>query len=228
MRKYFTLLFLLISLLFKTSVQAQYNTKISGRITNFDKHLDSANSVQFLIQDITINDFITYISELTKDGLFSIHFFADHTQDISLEYKNGLYKILVSPGDELKINFDADDVKNSMRFLGRDARQNNDLKSYEKLVDAQYNGNWREHFQRAERDSSPAGFKKFIYKKYTADVKLLNQFLKQSPRTSIFKNWARQNITYENADDLIRYATWGRDTSLLQLEGYFDFFKNFL
>src|SRR4051812_10955351 len=80
---------------------------ISGKIENYAKYKDSANSVRFIINDIVMGDQVNYRTKVKTDGTYSIAIPKIGMQDIYIEYNENLNDILVTPGDHLTVNFDA-------------------------------------------------------------------------------------------------------------------------
>ena len=208
-------------------VTAQSNVNISGEIFKFEKYFEKANSVVFYKNSIAFNADSLYTAPITSQGFFCITLHIEHPQEILLQYNGKMIILLINPGDSLKMKFDADNLEHSMVFSGRGGVENELINKYYHLKKQHDNNKGNVLLNRSQKDSTPSGFKKFIYKRYQADLLFYNQFLLQNNCTSIFKNWVKYNTVYKSANDLMNYTQYGRDTSLFQLKDYFDFFEKF-
>lgn len=221
---------LCVFLLLSASLQAQSDVTISGRIKNFNKYLDKANSVQVIVNDLAFADQLTYRGKINSDGTFKIVFPKDQPQDIYLEYR-GLITIFVSPGDDLIVNFDADNPDSSKTFQGSSANVNEDILAYKQEIIKHRPDNyaWFQKLSAAQKDSSADAYKAFLYNRLKDEKEIYESFIQGRSVSETFKKWALAELEYGCADELLRY-TWvhlmtNKDNVLPA--DYFDFFDRF-
>lgn len=187
---------------------------ISGKIENYAKYKDSANSVRFIINDIVLGDQVNYRTKVKTDGTYSIAIPKIGMQDIYIEYNENLNDILVTPGDHLTVNFDANDLDNTLSFAGDGAQANGDYKIYnaefKKACTQWYGTEDMSRFRAmaaSQKDDDPDTHKKLMAKWYAQEEAFLNTYLKAHRLSPIFVKWVTTNQKTEYYENLMRY-TW--------------------
>jgi thiol-disulfide isomerase/thioredoxin len=186
---------------------------ISGKIENYAKYKDSANSVRFIINDIVLGDQTNHQAKVKNDGTYSIAIAKIGMQDIYIEYNENLDDILVSPGDHLTVNFDANDLDHTQSFSGDGAQANQDYKAYgvefKKACVQWYGTEDMSRFRAmaaSQKDDNPDTYKKLIAKWYAQEQTFLNNYLKARKLSPTFAKWVTTNQKTEYYENLMRYA----------------------
>jgi thiol-disulfide isomerase/thioredoxin len=201
------------------SVYAQSTLKtdsvfISGKVNNFEKYKDSANSVNFVINDIALGVQIPYRAKINNNGTYNTAFLKTGPQDIFMLFNEKLIVILVSPGNHLHIDFDADNFENSLVFTGDGAQSNKDLKVYEtdfnKEKEAMYGEGKMARFHKisaSQKADTPDEYKKVLAGIYANEAAYINKYIDQHQLTTTFAKWLKTDLKYDYLENLMRY-TW--------------------
>ncbi|POY37865.1 hypothetical protein C3K47_04865 [Solitalea longa] len=215
---------LLLALILPFITFAQDSVTVSGKIKNFEKYLKENNSIQFYVNDIVLDDQLVYNAIIKPDGTFSLSFPKDQPQRILVRYLDG-FSLIVSPGDKVYVSIDADNLSNSLKFSGDGAETNNILTSYMAKLNFKNSNRWAV-LNGYQSDSSAASFKKYRYNLLEEESAFLHQFLKENKTTELFNCWAKHQLQYNCADDLMRYR-WLHKPNISPKSDYFDFFERF-
>jgi thiol-disulfide isomerase/thioredoxin len=211
------ILFVFVSLFLRLNAFAQIALKsdsvyISGFVDNYIKHKDSANSVQIIIDDIASRNQLTYRGKIKDDGTYSLTFPKTGTQDVLMEYNEDMQNIIVSPGDHIQIDFDADHLEKPSKFKGDNAQTNQNLKAYEVAQQQQWKAFYgNDAYARykamaaAEKASVPIAYKKFLTDRYERESAFLRDYLKQRKLSPLFVKWVNTDLKYEYLENLMRY-----------------------
>jgi thiol-disulfide isomerase/thioredoxin len=149
-----------------------------------------------------------------------------------LEYRKRVTTLFVSPGYSTHIEFDANDINNTIVFSGDAAKIDADIQKYRSEKNALSTNNGRDDFLKlsaAQKDSMPDAYKRFIYKRLKNDSIFYERFISENNVTDEFKNWEKWQILYQYASDLMRYR-WlkkGNKNPYPIPESYFHFFSRF-
>jgi thiol-disulfide isomerase/thioredoxin len=208
-----------IMLLVCGPVFGQYTLKtdsvyISGKVSHFEKHKDSANSVNIIVDDIAFGQQLTYRSKINNNGTYKLSFLKTGPQDIMLLYNDDVAGVIVKPGNHMQIDFDADSFTKSLVFNGDDAQTNKDMIAYNAAVEKQkliwYGEDGYGRFRillASQKEAQPDDHKKFLTDRYAKETLYLEQYIKQHKLSPIFVTWARADLKYEYLEYLMRY-TW--------------------
>jgi len=209
---------------------------VYGRVTGFKKYLDSANSIRFEVEDMVKGRMI-YNSMLKSDGSFSIDIPLLYTQRIDLDYNDNLINILVSPGKQLRLNFNASDPQHMETFGGGSGPENSDLAQYQTALDKQWHlwygkGKYARYKQlnRAQTGCIPAQYKQYVFERYNKEHAFTDRYINTHKSASpLFVRWAKNELKYECASVLLDYI-WAHNANYqpaIPDTGYFDFIKQF-
>lgn len=235
------LLFIAACLLYYASAKAQpanaRSAYIYGRVAGFKKHLDSANSIAFDVENMVKNNAVVYNAKLKNDGSFSINIPLHYTQSIYFEYNDHLVTILVSPDKQLQFNFNADDPEHTEVFDGSGAPENIELAKYNAVLNKQwrtwYGGkdNYERYRQlnKAQTSDEPVKYKEYVLERYRKERAFTEEYLKANNASSLFAQWAKNNLKYECASSLLDYL-WTHKASheIYMPDGdYFEFIRLF-
>jgi hypothetical protein len=215
MKNFLTCLLLLTGLTaFSQKALKTDSVYISGSIENYARYKDSANSVQFIINDIVLGAQVTYRAKVADNGFYKIAFIKTGAQDIYIQYKDDLQTIIVSPGQHLQINFDAAKFDTSLNFSGDGAQTNIHFKAFDAAFNAEstrlYGTQTVARYRAMAasiKDDDAAGYTKYMTKRYTADSAFLATYIKQHQSLdAVFVRWARANLKYELLENMMRYV----------------------
>ncbi len=188
--------------------------QISGTVSNYAKHKATANSVQIIINDLATGDQLTYRGKINDDGKYQVVFPKTGTQDVMFRYDENIEGILVSPGDHMLINFNADNLETSITFNGDGAQANRDLKGYQRAQLAYWNTLYgKDEYERyralaaSEKDKMPDVHQKYLKDRFKKDSIFLKNYLGEHNVTPLFRSWALADLKYEYLNNLMRY-TW--------------------
>jgi len=187
---------------------------ISGKVANFEKHKDSANSVNVIIDDIAFGQQLTHRGKINNNGTYKLSFLKTGSQDIMLLYGDDIAGIIVNPGDHLQIDFDADNFTKTLVFKGNNAQTNKDLVTYNAIMEKQnqawYGDDGYGRFRilsASQKDAQPDEHKKFLADRYAKESLYLEQYIKQHKLSPTFVTWIRADLKYDYLENLMRY-TW--------------------
>ncbi len=212
---------------------------ISGKVTGFEKY--KANSVQVIINDIVLGEQTTFRGKLKGDGSFVVKFPKLQIQDVYLEYRNSLLTIIVDPGKHYNLTFDAAKPDSTLSFTGEGATYNNDLQQYIRACNSRnllwYPG--KENMGRfnkladSEKADTPTVHKQFLADRYNKERAFLTSYINQHKLDKVFIDWANTDLTYEYAQNLMRYV-WlhgiynkTKNNDYNPGPGYYDFIDRF-
>lgn len=205
-----------IALLIGINTNAQQSLKtdsvyITGKIGKFAAFKEKANSLKIVINDLAFGKQLNYLAAINDDGTYKLSFLKTSTQDIMLIYNNQLELVLVTPGEHMNIDFDADDL-GSMKFAGDGVKVNQELRDYKNAIynDATlgYQGNRDERYKqmaKSEKDNEPEAHKKFLTERYTKENNFLTNYLAQNKLSQTSIQWATMDLKYEYLNNLMRY-----------------------
>lgn len=240
MKNFLTLLLLLTG--FKSFSQTAIKTGsvyISGKIENYAKYKDSANSVQFIINDIVLGTQVTHRAKIGDNGIYKISLLKTGPQDVYIQYNNDLETVIIAPGQHMQIDFDASKFETSLSFKGAGAKTNTDLKAWQttfdtestRLYGTQTVARYRAMATHIKDDDADA-YAKYMAKRYTADSLFLANYIKQHKGLDpLFVKWVNTDLKYEVYENLMRFV-WmhprynGKETTdFTPPESYYSFVK---
>jgi thiol-disulfide isomerase/thioredoxin len=207
----FLVLFTTVNLYAQNTLKSD-SVYIKGFITNYAKHKDSANSVNIIINDLGLGSQLTYRAKIENNGNYRLAFPKTGTQDVMMEYNETIQAIIVSPGDHMEIDFNANHFEESCTFKGHNAQTNENLKAYEVAKSRQWK-TWysKDEYARyktmgaSEKDNQPEAHKKFLTDRYQKESVFVSGYIKQQQLSPTFKTWAIADLRYEYLEDLMRY-----------------------
>jgi thiol-disulfide isomerase/thioredoxin len=187
---------------------------IIGKVTNYEKHTDSANAVSIIVDDMASGQQLTYRGKINSTGIYKIHFLKTGPQDIMLLYGDDIVGIIVSPGNHMQIDFDADNFTKTLVFTGDDSQTNRDLITYQATLDKRDSTLYGEDIyarsktlSTSQKDAQPEDYKKFVLNRYASESLYLDEYIKQRKLSPKFIKWARADLKYDALENLFRY-TW--------------------
>ena len=209
---------------------------LTGKVGKFEAYKEKANSLRIIINDLAFGKQLTYLGKINNDGTYSLSFIKTSTQDVMLLYNEQLGLIIVKPGDHIQVNFNADDLANSMTFAGDGAQFNREIKTYVQAKQNDpglgYKGQRLERFSiinKSEKENEPETHKKLLADIYAKETLFLTNYLKQHKVNEITKSWATIDLKYEYLNNLMRYAWLHpyynklQEDSFKVPDSYFDF-----
>ncbi len=200
--------------LFAQTILKSAPVQISGTVSNYAKHKATANSVQIIINDLATGDQLTYRGKINDDGKYQVAFPKTGPQDVMFMYDENIERILVSPGDRMVINFNADNLEKSISFKGDDEHANQDFKGYQRAELAYWSSIYgHDEYNRyralaaSEKDKMPDVHQKYLKDRFKKDSIFLKNYLGEHKVTPLFRSWALADLKYEYLNNLMRY-TW--------------------
>jgi len=217
-----------------------YSAHLSGKVSNADKYIDSANSIRFIVGNIMTDKQEVYIAKLKSGGTYSVDIPLTITQGIFFIFNRSAAQIIISPKTDLEINFDAANPEGSLSFGGNYAAVNRELLDYANaLTKRNEQGYGIDRYQRgsliskAQKEKTPEGYKQLVLERYHKEKAFTDQYISDHKLSTTFISWATNHLKYDCANTLMRYAwlhfgvkdikarTFYADTS------YFNFFNQF-
>jgi len=172
-------------------------TKLSGRVTN---QIAPEVSLTFFKDMVSLNE-ETYALPIQGDDNFSMSFELNESTQITFNYMGINIKLFIEPGDDLFIQFDAVNFRNSVRFSGVGSLQNNYLLQTYKM----YN-QWDEQTILYEMsDRSPMDFKRFMDRIRSQQLGFYRGYPERDKFSQAFSYYAHADIDYWWAYYLLRY-----------------------
>jgi thiol-disulfide isomerase/thioredoxin len=212
---------------------------ITGKVNNFEKFKDNANSVDVIINDMVFNKQLTYRGKIASDGRYRLVFLKSGPQDVMLQYNEDLQDIIVNPGDHMQLDFDADRFESSVIFKGDGAQTNRDHRAYQQVRYSEkalgYGGGQPARstlFSASEKDSEPGIHKKFLTDRYIKEKAFLTAYLQTHQLSPNFVEWAIADLKYGYFDNLMRYVWMHPLHNKLDMndyqvpDSYYDFIKD--
>lgn len=215
MKALFTFLILFTS----ATAFAQYILKtdsvyISGKLSNYEKFRDSANSVQFIINDFAMGSQTTQRVKINTDGTYRAAILKTGVQDIYIQYNDNLEDIIVTPGEHLVVNFDAADLSNTLSFAGEGAQTNSDYKVYKaafKKESAKWYGDKEMarfyKMSASQKDDAADVHQRSMAANFKQEEAFLKQYISSHTLSPTFVSWALADQKAEYWENLMRY-TW--------------------
>lgn len=211
---------------------------LSGTIQNFAKHLDSADAVKVVVNDLALDKQLTYLGKIAPDGSYRLTFIKTGAQDVFITYKDDLDVILVTPGAHTQVNFNADDFVHTLSFKGDDAQANQDYLNFDKAKatfdEAKYGNDRYARYRElaaSQKDNEPDAYREFLKKRFTRDSSFLYGYLKKHRLTPLFTQWAKANLQCEYWNEIMRYRWMHpmqnkiKQADFKVPDGYYDFAK---
>jgi thiol-disulfide isomerase/thioredoxin/uncharacterized protein YcfL len=158
----------------------------------------------------------------TISGTFNFEFYLFHAQDISLKYNAKHLTLFVEPSDSLFITFSAKDFDetsnnkfSSIKFSGSNRSINNELLKY-----SLFTKSLRSHPE--TKNKSVKGYLADLLKQIQEENDELDEFVELYQTSTEFINWAKNDIIYSNANDLIHYKAYLYMNGLPRNDSLFD------
>jgi len=207
--KNYQIIFLLVVIIF-TSIFASNETIIKGRIANHKEH-NKFSTVSSTYLDYATGQQITSFSNINNLGEFELKFQLDFSKNLYLMYGEKLVVLFLSHGNELIVNFDANEyfnieksnLQSVLTFDGVDKKNNKNISKYL----TEYNQKFLSPYERyiKVKDLDLNEYISYRYKLMKDEQKFFKIFCKKNEVTSQFKKWCKFEIEYGCANDLMRY-----------------------
>ena len=215
----------------KANAQSSEAT-ICGKILNYDQQADTTKIIQVEAYDLFSDDVVTYAGEVMQDGSFSVSFPENWPQDVEFIY-NGSITLFVKPDDKIMLEFDARNMKTSVHITETNGI-NDEMVRYQEARSDFWSSNYQSPMGRYSqlsemRKSSPTVFKQFILDRLKKERAFCARFIEDNHSSQLFREWVRDDLDYECADNLIYYASSanaGAPSKHLPRD-YFDFLDTF-
>lgn len=240
MKNLLTLLLLLTGLAASSQTALKTDSVyISGKIENYARYKDSANSVQFIINDIVLGTQITHRAKIGDNGTYKVAFLKTGPQDVYIQYNDDLEGVIIAPGQHMQIDFDASKFETSLSFKGDGAKTNIDFKTWQTAFDKEstrlYGTQTVARYRAMAthiKDDDADGYTKYMTQRYTADSLFLANYIKQQKGLDpIFVKWVNTDLKYELYENLMRFV-WmhpmyndKKATDFTPPESYYGFVK---
>jgi thiol-disulfide isomerase/thioredoxin len=180
-------------------LQAQGYTVIEGKI---DVPAGTEASVTAMT-DLLRGEKTMFSTPVGYDGVFKLAFKPDRPMLVRFEHAFENMLIYVSPGDRLKVSFEAEKMWETIKFEGDGANNNNYMVAY-------YNKFGKEVDQtyiNLETDGmSSNDFAKYADSIKTSKLKFYEDYKRKIPFTGNFDEYAKGDIVYNWAYDKLRFA----------------------
>jgi thiol-disulfide isomerase/thioredoxin len=177
---------------------------ISGYIKNARKYDKTDSKIECVFCNEPISGTKSVFTDIDSLGRFSIPIKVLHAASCYAIYRNKLKEIFVSPGDQLFLGWNADDL-NELDFMGTHADVCYDILYTNEAYLGIENG--------AQRNSGyakdPVEFKKYRNMIKKKQDEYLQNYLNQNSCSDAFKVWRTKNDQNEYYTELMRY-TWNR------------------
>jgi thiol-disulfide isomerase/thioredoxin len=211
---------------------------IDGKIDNYDKYKDSANAVQFLVDDIALEDRVVYNAIISKDGHFHQKILQTQIQDILMLYNGSLTSIIIGPASSLFVRFNPANINASIKFDGSFSQINTEFKKYSddfKDQCTKWYGSFRSRnidLTAHQKNDAPYSYKDFVIKRYGIENTFLNAYVAEHRLKDPLARFLKVNLQYEFADNLIIYpfihSSYNKINfrdALIPSQDYYDFIK---
>ncbi|OJJ14592.1 hypothetical protein BKI52_41905 [marine bacterium AO1-C] len=200
-RYHYLFLPFLLFLLASTSLQAQkqYNSEIYGKITQ-KLPKDDLGVVIVLTPDFFNKEL--YSGDIQKDGTFRVRFKKYFAGVVFFKYNQKSEAVFIRPGEKLEINFDPTDFQNSkFEFAGNSpsASFNRAMNAWEKQ---RIQGN---RFAKLMKDLNFTQVQDSVVRFKREEMKRLQRFCLSNQCPSEFLKWARLDVLYREANELMRF-----------------------
>lgn len=190
-------------------IENKQNVVIAGEITNYEAYPDDY-IVKIIIYDLSLGEQRNVTSVLNSDGTFSLEFKKQFPQDVYLKYGKKLITLFVHPGDNLYIQFDANEfVKpnphnrySSIIFRGDADKINQEISAFLPQIFEMYDGSKHNEIV---KDYSSAEFKKYINSLMAQRREILSDFISKNSPSKEFIEWSNYFIKYDAGMKLLRY-----------------------
>jgi len=212
---------------------------LTGTIQNATKHLDSANSVEIIVNDLALDKQIPYRAKINTDGTYKLTFVKTGAQDVMFAYKEDLVGLLVTPGARTQVNFNADHFATTLSFKGSNAQANQDFIDFDKAKEINNEAKYgKDRYARyrelaaAQKDNQPDAYRKFLKNRYQQDSSFLYNYLKEHRASQLFTQWAKADLQCEYWNEAMRYRWMHpmqnkiKQAEFKVPESYFDFVKS--
>ena len=168
------------------------STIITGKIINVSKRKKHKN-INLVINHLDNQE--TIYGKINDNGKFKFKFNLSFTQDIFIEYKDNLYRIIVHPSDSIYVVYDASNIDYPIRFEGDRAETNNQLSLFCKMFLKEYE---YIDFNKIE----PLKYKSILYKKQVKYDSIYYSFKNKISPNKEVDNWVRFFLRYNIAFQL--------------------------
>ncbi|HAS39616.1 MAG TPA: hypothetical protein DCS93_04015 [Microscillaceae bacterium] len=191
----------LLGFLFSSSIQAQskYNCEIYGKITQ-KLPKDQLGVVIVLTPDFFNKEL--YSGDIQQDGTYRVRFKKYFAGIVFFKFNQTSEAVFIRPGEKLQINFDPNDFRDTnFEFAGNgsSASFNRAMSTWEKQ---RIPGS---RFAALMKDLNFAQVQDSVTKFKREEMKRLQKFCLSNQCPSKFLKWARMDILYREANELMRF-----------------------
>ena len=214
-------------------VKAQNDVvNLKGKIRNYKADRDTIPLLEIYLTDPIKGDPTIIPVTINGNGTFSKLLTINHKQDIGLSYGDNV-KLFISPGDSITMEFDQKSMLRTITFEKGPAI-NRELVDYQNAFlafsEKRYPGqNGRSRQLELARKGKPDRFKQFVFDRLKQETDFYNDFALKNHSSELFKSWAKFELEYKCADDLVKYpsaANIGAANKPLP-KTFYDFFDRF-
>jgi len=156
---------------------------IIGKVKSFDNQNKQiklvVNKLCFRSEEISIN--------IDSLGNFSTSFYSSIPNDIYLYYGQR-FAVLTHPGDSIFIEFDGQDLLETVKFSGSAAKTNQDVLEFQKLFNSYYH-NSIESKENTLKEFDTEKFLIYLENEKTEWNKLYNEYLEKNTPNEEVKTW---------------------------------------
>ncbi|MFN8206855.1 MAG: TlpA disulfide reductase family protein [Bacteroidales bacterium] len=226
------------------SIEAQIPWKedtaiIAGKIENLDKHPDIF-SVSLICNPVYDYEYNTRSVYINPDGSFQFRIAIAYPQEVLL-VPEGVFGLLIIPGDSIFVKIDANFLDDSLGHLNRKkyidfesgplAQENRDLTIFNDEISKRLN-----HLllQKICKEQGPDVYKRYIDARTDSCWLYLKEFQRKYDPSGRFMAWAQDEIIYNRLNELMRYwwyhpALNGQvnDSSRYLPDEYFSFLREY-
>lgn len=193
--------YILLFLVLSTTLQAQskYDCEIYGKIT---RKLTNDQVGLVLVETPDFFNKELYNSDIQKDGTFRVSFKKYFAGIVFFKFQEDLLELFIQPGEKLQISFDPqNDQLNQLEVVGNSPSVafNRSMLVWQKK---------RFSYARYAQPMKEANFEQIqdsVISLKRKEMKRLQQFCLTSQCVSKFLKWARLDILYKEANQLMRY-----------------------
>ena len=201
--KYLFLSFLLC-FFFGSTLQAQqkYNCEIYGKLT---KKLPKGNLGVVMVLTPDFFNKELYSGDIQKDGTYRIRFKKYFAGVVFFKFKQTSEAVFIRPGEKLEINFNPNDFRDTnFEFAsnGSSASFNRAMSAWEKQRIPS------SRFAALMKDLNFAQVQDSVTKFKREEMKRLQKFCLRNQCLSEFLKWARMDILYREANELMRFRSY--------------------
>ncbi|MFC2097659.1 hypothetical protein ACFLSI_04920 [Bacteroidota bacterium] len=197
----------------QVNVSSNQNIVINGKINPFN-HFPLEPTISLRYFDIISGSQTIFTDSINENGEFTFSFFKGFAQDVRLDYHNGTLLLIVSPGDNINIEFDAHEFivpgiyykngETTIKYSGGDTELNNEIAAFH--LDQWFNQDEEEAQADLIKTREAIEFKDIIIERCNDLNLMLTDSIEQKSCSESFSKWAKYYVDYYFGTILYEYG----------------------